>query len=136
MGSFCVFLYSPNRIGGDCEACMCKSRRVGLSADLPPTAGPKTDPPYSTVAGSKTDPPYSSLLTVVAARSGRNSWCSCEWCTSSCAPQGCMFYRVAAGLVSAGRKWRSMGRHKAAPYAGKRQSRAPGFSVDNVDGWG
>ena len=42
MGSFCVFLISLIRTNGDYEL----SGRVGLSADLPTKACPKTDPPY------------------------------------------------------------------------------------------
>ena len=52
MGSFCGFLPSHNRIGGDSEACKCKSCRVGLSSNLPPMAGSKTDPPYKTWWGT------------------------------------------------------------------------------------
>ena len=64
MGSFCVFLISDNRIGGEYES----SRRVGLSADLPTKAGPLLRRAFG-----ETNPLYEEQT------KSRQAWTSCRW---------------------------------------------------------
>ena len=85
MGSFCQISYSLNRIDGDCEAGMtivetALRLRSGRPFGSGRVRGFDLQNCLALVAiGS------CPLLTVVPARFGKNRWCFCECCTSSCA---------------------------------------------------